>query len=150
MVGPFVVIVAGVITAWLAVTSNDGLVSDDYYKQGMTVNQRLQRDHRAAELGVKADMMFSGTSVRLLLTAKDHNAYPDKIVIRMMHPTQAGMDQNVQMTSEGQGFYSGKMSTLPTGRWHVSIEEPSGQWRLQGDWLAESVEPLRLTARSEK
>jgi hypothetical protein len=35
MAGPVIVIVAGVITAWLAVISNDGLVSDDYYKQGM-------------------------------------------------------------------------------------------------------------------
>jgi hypothetical protein len=43
------VIVAGFITAWLAVISNDGLVTDDYYKQGLTVNQRLQRDHQAEQ-----------------------------------------------------------------------------------------------------
>ena len=40
MAGPGLVIVAGVITVWLAVVSNDGLVTDDYYKQGLAVNQR--------------------------------------------------------------------------------------------------------------
>ena len=36
------------------------------------------------------------------------------------------------------------------GRWLVSLEDPLGQWRLQGDWLADSVEPLRLTAKADK
>jgi hypothetical protein len=34
-----IVIVAGAVTVWLAVVSNDGLVTDDYYKQGLAVNQ---------------------------------------------------------------------------------------------------------------
>ena len=39
MAGPAVVIVAGFITAWLAIESNDGLVDDNYYKVGLSVNQ---------------------------------------------------------------------------------------------------------------
>lgn len=60
MAGPAVVVVAGFITLWLAISSDDGLVSDDYYKQGLTVNQRLQRDHLAGDLGLHADVMKSG------------------------------------------------------------------------------------------
>lgn len=37
MLGPFVVIVAAAITVYLAVISNDGLVDDDYYKQGLSI-----------------------------------------------------------------------------------------------------------------
>ena len=43
MLGPFVVIVAAAITVYLAVISNDGLVDDDYYKQGLAINQTLAR-----------------------------------------------------------------------------------------------------------
>ena len=50
MAGPAIVIVAGFATAWLAIISNDGLVTDDYYKQGLAINQRLQRDHHASDL----------------------------------------------------------------------------------------------------
>ena len=54
MVGPVVVIIAGILTAWLAIKSHDGLVEDDYYKEGLAVNQRLKRDHKAGDLGLLA------------------------------------------------------------------------------------------------
>lgn len=148
MAGPGIVIVAGVITTWLAVVSNDGLVTDDYYKQGLAVNQRLQRDHQAVELQLQADLMRSGESLRLLISAKDINAIPQAIVLRFAHPTQAGQDQSIEMKSIGQGFYEGKLAVPVAGRWHVMLEDPAGQWRLQGDWLADSGEPLRLLARA--
>lgn len=150
MAGPGIVIVAGFITAWLAIISYDGLVSDDYYKQGMTVNQQLQRDHQARDMGLRADVMMAGTNVRMLLGANTQAEYPEKIVLKLMHPTQAGSDQLVEMKSEGQGFYSGKLSAVLSGRWHVSIEDPGAQWRLQGDWLADSMETLRIGLQAEK
>lgn len=147
MAGPAVVIVAGVVTTWLAVVSNDGLVTDDYYKQGMTVNQRLHRDHQAADMGLHADLMSSGSNVRLLIKANDGVGLPDVIAVKFAHPTQVGQDQLVKMTGEGQGFYTGQMATEIAGRWIVSIEDPAGNWRLQADWHVDSGEALRLSAR---
>jgi hypothetical protein len=148
MAGPAVVVVAGFITLWLAISSDDGLVSDDYYKQGLTVNQRLQRDHLAGDLGLHADVMKSGLGVRLLLAADGDAKLPGEINLKLAHPTRAGQDQLVKMTLEGQGFYTGKLVNDVSGRWLVSLEDPLGKWRLQGDWQADSVEPLRLTAKT--
>lgn len=150
MAGPAIVIVAGFITLWLAVVSNDGLVTDDYYKQGLSVNQSLLRDQKAGSLGLHGDIMRSGPNLRLLLSADGDAAFPSEITLKLAHPTRAGQDQLVKMTLEGQGFYSGKLATEVSGRWLVSIEDPAAQWRLQGEWQADSVEPLRLTARSGK
>ena len=147
MTGPIVVIIAGIVTTWLAVVSNDGLVTDDYYKQGMTVNQRLQRDHNAVAMGLHADVMRSGPNLRLLIGATTDARLPEVVSIKLAHPTQAGQDQLVKMTSEGQGFYGGQMAVEVAGRWIVSIEDPAGDWRLQGEWLADSGEALRLVAR---
>lgn len=148
MAGPGLVIIAGIITLWLAVSSNDGLVSDDYYKQGLAVNQSLQRDHQADTLGLHGDLMRSGDNVRLLLSAQGAVDLPQEITLKLTHPTRAGQDQMVKMKLEGQGFYSGKLAAGASGRWLVSIEDPAAQWRLQGEWLADSEEPLRLTARA--
>lgn len=150
MAGPAIVIVAGVVTAWLAVASNDGLVTDDYYKQGLAVNQQLGRDKRALDLGLQASVMRAGANVRLLINAETNEPLPEAIVLKLAHPTRAGHDQLVELRAEGQGFYSGKLSTELTGRWLALIEDPAGKWRLQGDWLVDSEEPLRLTARAEK
>ena len=41
MAGPFVVVVASLASAWIAIASDDGLVAEDYYKQGLLINRRL-------------------------------------------------------------------------------------------------------------
>ncbi|PKO85335.1 MAG: hypothetical protein CVU18_20675 [Betaproteobacteria bacterium HGW-Betaproteobacteria-12] len=148
--GPATVIIAGIVTVWLAVISNDGLVTDDYYKQGLTVNQRLQRDHQASSLGLHADVMRAGLNVRLMMMADVPAVMPDSLVLKLAHPTRAGQDQAMEMRSEGQGFYAGKLNADITGRWLVSIEDPAGKWRLQGEWQADAEEPLRLHAKAEK
>lgn len=152
MAGPAIVVVAGIVTFWLAVKSSDGLVSDDYYKEGLAVNQQLKRDQGASQLALSADLMRSGPKLRLLIRqgAEESQAgLPEAIVLKLTHPTQAGKDQSIKMSSQGQGFYSGELPVDIGGRWIVSLEDPAGRWRLQGEWLADSGEALRLAAKTD-
>ncbi len=149
MAGPGVVVVAAIITIVLAVKSDDGLVSDDYYKEGLGINQRLQRDHQAAQLGLQADVMRADNKLRLLLSAQGSAAFPEVLMLHLKHPTIDGRDQKIELKSEGAGFYNGVLATAVAGRWHVSLEDPAGQWRLHGDWRADLDEPLRLRAKAE-
>src|SRR5574343_536433 len=130
--GPATVIVAGIVTVWLAIVSNDGLVADDYYKQGLAVNQQLQRDQEAAHLGIQADLMRAGDKLRLLVRSAEATSLPQTLSVKFAHPTRAGQDQLVQLSADGGGIYSGKLVTEVAGRWLVTIEEPSGSWRLLG------------------
>ncbi len=147
MAGPFVVIVACMNLIYTAVVTSDGLVTDDYYKQGLAINQRLQRDHQASQLGLHADVMLSGLNVRLMITTETPAELPTSITMRLMHPTVDGHDQVVEMLAEGTGFYTGKLSSEVLGRRHVTIEDPAGQWRLQGEWRVDEDAPLRLDAK---
>ena len=52
--GPLIVVIAGIYTAWLAVQSNDGLVTDDYYRKGLAANQTIARSDEAARMGLPA------------------------------------------------------------------------------------------------
>jgi hypothetical protein len=101
-------------------------------------------------LGLHADVMRSGQGLRLLIGAGTDVKLPDVVTVKLAHPTQAGQDQMIKMTTEGQGFYNGQMASEVAGRWIVSIEDPSGEWRLQGEWLVDSGEALRLVARRSK
>lgn len=149
MAGPALVIVAGFITLWYAIVSNDGLVTDDYYKEGLAVNQRLHRDHVAADLGLSGTVMHSGTQLRLMLTAQDVSTLPQELILRLAHPTRNGQDQKVAMKAEAPGFYNGVLKEAIAGRWLVIIEDPKGNWRLQGEWVANEDEPLQLQARAQ-
>ncbi|MGA0824338.1 MAG: FixH family protein, partial [Burkholderiaceae bacterium] len=53
------VIVACMVTIYIAVTTRDSLVADDYSKHGRGINQRLEKDQRALELGVQAKLGYA-------------------------------------------------------------------------------------------
>ncbi|MBI4741873.1 MAG: FixH family protein [Betaproteobacteria bacterium] len=146
MAGPFVVVVAGMITAYLAVVSNDGLVEDDYYKQGLAVNQRTARDRHAGDLGLQAEVMpgADGLQLRVFLQGKQSDPVPEALNLRLTHPTRSGADQNIVLRPEGRGVYSGALATPLTGRWHVALEDKEREWRLLGDWVIEKQATLQL------
>ncbi|MCM8611516.1 FixH family protein [Accumulibacter sp.] len=148
MLGPLVVVIAGVATAYLAVVSNDGLVVDDYYKEGLGINQRTARDQRAADLGIGAELVLGGNGerIRVLLQTSEGVRMPESLILRIAHPTRPGLDQNLSLRGEGGRVYGGPLRRLQEGRWHVVLEDERQEWRLVGDWVAGPETVLQLQA----
>lgn len=146
MAGPAIVVVAGFVTAWLAVVSNDGLVSDDYYKQGLAINQRIARDQEAVTRGLTGELLTGsdGHELRLFLASRSESALPEVLILNLKHPTRAGNDQRLELKRDGAGFYAGRLTKPLAGRWHVSIEDAEEQWRLTADWKTDLQASLRL------
>ena len=128
MSGPAIVVVAGLATAWLAVRSDDGLVVDDYYKQGLAINRTLGRSDMAERLGISARLSLADGQVR----ARVASAREGALSLKLVHPTRAGMDQTVTLNMIAPGIYAGPVQPLRAGRWHVVLEQRD--WRLSGDW----------------
>jgi hypothetical protein len=42
--GPALVIVAGLVTAWIAISHPDPVLSEDYYRQGLDINKTLHQE----------------------------------------------------------------------------------------------------------
>lgn len=135
MLGPLVVIVAGVITAWLAFRSSDGLVADDYYKQGLAINQVTSRDRRAAALGLSAEMAFEPVRKMLRVSLRGgQGEAPKSLVLKLAHPTRGGLDQSLRLQRDESGGYSAAPNGDLAGRWHVALEDEAGEWRLTAIW----------------
>ena len=133
MVMPFTAMVLGFVLLYLAITTNDGLVVDDYYRQGRAIDQTMARSAQAAELGLMADVTLRSGEIRLRLSAADGVELPRRIVVSVIHPTRAGFDQVMRLESGYGGEYAGPMGPLTAGRWHVQIEDEARAWRLHGD-----------------
>lgn len=136
MAAPVAAVVMGVVMVVLATRSNDGLVADDYYKRGLTINQTLDRVERARALGLRADAAFNPdrTQVRVVMAGMAESG----LVLRFVHPTRAGLDQAVELSRGNGGMYEGRMVAPALGHWHLSIEDPGGSWRISGVWSPES------------
>ncbi len=134
MSGPAIVVVAGIITAVIAFRTSDGLVSDDYYKQGLVINQELQRDEKARTLGMSADITFSPNRerVRLVLSGQPPGIASLRLVL--LHPTLAGRDQDLALQMLSPGVYEAAMLPAIEGTWRLQIEDRAAGWRLVGAW----------------
>jgi len=42
--GPAAVVIAALLTAWIAVSRPDPVISEDYYRQGIEINRQLARE----------------------------------------------------------------------------------------------------------
>jgi len=127
-------VVAGFYTLYLAIVSFDGMVVDDYYKQGKEINLVLERDQKAGALGLAADARFDQGAklVKLVLTAGDRQfKFPQRLKLSFLHSTRAGNDQQIALIMEKPGHYRGSLPALVPGRWDVLLEDM--QWRLVGN-----------------
>lgn len=148
MAGPAAVVVAGIVTAWIAANSHDGLVADDYYRQGLAVNQKLARVEAAAALGLEARLRLGGGRIDVTLISARGAPLPPRLRVTLAHPTRGGEDRVLLLEGAG-GRYEGRGPALGAGRWHVLIEDEAGRWRLAGSVELPQAAPAVLSAAAE-
>ena len=117
--GPGIVVVASIYTGWLALSTDDGVVTDDYYRRGLTINKRLERVDRAAalQLSARVDVATDG-EVRLQLSSpsRELQALPAVVRLAIAHPTRAGFDRDADLLRGPDGYYSGRIEPVRDGR----------------------------------
>lgn len=128
---PAAAVVGGIVTFRMAVTSDDGMVEDDYYRKGMAINRTLDRDRAAAVMGLAAHAQFAGGRISLQLAGRPAQ-WPTRLNLRILHPTRAGMDQTVALLAQGGGRYAGACKTLTANKWDLLLEDEAKHWRLAG------------------
>jgi hypothetical protein len=144
MLGPAIVVVAAFYTAYLAVKSNDGLVTDDYYQKGLAAGQTLHASALAARWGLKARLRLTSEAVTLELNADQPPAvWPDLVRITLSHPTRAGLDQEAVLERKGS-TYSGELHLPRSGHWLVLIEDAQKTWRLLGNVLLPATGAIQI------
>jgi hypothetical protein len=143
MAFPATAVVAGIATIVIAVKSNDGLVVDDYYKQGLAIRQTMARGDEARRLGLQADIGLSAESARVELAGNAGVALPDALFLTISHPTRDDMDQTISLVGV-QGVYTAQIQPLQTGRWNLLLEDESRAWRLTGTMHLPTETRVRL------
>ncbi len=129
---PLTAVVAGFTTLWLAIQSDDGVVEDDYYRQGKEINRVLARDQAAAKLGLESTLELNAAQheLALRLRAKPETKFPQAVEIRFLHATRAGLDRSLIVPRNGDGSYRAPLPQLAPGHWNVQLA--ANDWRLTG------------------
>lgn len=155
LAGPIVVVFASFATYYIAAKHSDPMVVDDYYKQGLHINQDLARSQAAVKLGLKAEAMFNSdmTAVRVVLQGPAH--MPETLTLRLLHPTLAHHDQSIVLKRSSDGLYEASMKPFAAKHWYIHLEDPQGKWMIEGVWYPDrspsvSLDPKRAALGNDK
>jgi hypothetical protein len=143
MAGPFVVIIASLASAWIAIESDDGMVAEDYYKQGLLINQRLARAASDQQQALGATMsMAPGGELRVRMQGLADA--PQRLRLTLAHPTGGSQPEVVSLERSPNGDYVGVLPKQTPGRWIVTLE--SGTWRLPSTTVVGGFSEIRFGA----
>ena len=131
---PASAVVAGIITIFIAINNPDGLVKDDYYKAGLGINRTLEREQRAAALGLHAGLIWQpGAQQVMLQLSAEQMIDSERLLLHLIHPTRSGLDMRIPLLHQGSNRYSGILAANPAaGNWYLIITPEDESWRLNG------------------
>ena len=128
---PFSAVVMGVVMIWLAVDTDDGLVADDYYKQGLEINDVISLDRKATELKLNAVIKFNITDkvINIKFDKGLLDNYPNTLQLNFQHATHANSDVFVELNHGINDSYIGYLQqTLSEGIWYFEVSDDD--WKL--------------------
>ena len=143
---PMSAVIASMITINIAFTDRDGLVKDDYYKEGKAINRDISRKKNAENLGVTANTRFDLQKGDITATLNDASiGNVDKLVISLIHPTRSDNDMNIVLQKSADTTYTGKIEhKVNPGNWWVRISPENDSWYIQGRLFLPNENQLEL------
>lgn len=132
MIAPGAALIGGIITAVIAFRTSDGLVADDYYKQGLTINRAIERSSNAVRMGLTGTLNLNQGRMGLVLPPQAEAG--SRVRLILAHPTRAGRDQTVALIRTDDGSYAGSLAPVEVAHWRLQLEDEAGRWRLSSVW----------------
>ena len=151
---PLTVVVACFVTLYLALRTDEALVRDDYYKEGLAINRRLEQEAHARELGISGELRYDTTTLGLELHLAGPVLAAKQLSLAILHPTDDEKDQAVTLHAAGQGVFLGKAAAPVDGKRYLMLQPEDsadgGAWRLRGTLVppaGAAIETVQLGAQ---
>lgn len=143
---PLAAILWGGVMLKLAFSGKDSLVSDSYYKDGVsyTENQELIQNARVYDL--KASILFEEDQIVVELTGKLQEQ-PSFLQLQLIHPTLEERDITVFMQQLADGRYAGVSEAEMNEKRHIWLSSPEQHWRISTTETVAPHQSVQLSAR---
>ncbi|MET1219592.1 MAG: FixH family protein [Glaciecola sp.] len=114
----------------LALSGEDSLVVDDYYKEGRGINARLDKIERAKRLTITTDLFITDNSVSVnFLTGAPKTG--EALNLHFYHVTLDTKDFSVLLTRDANGIYRATLPNDVSGKWRISMTPLDEVWKIQ-------------------
>ena len=126
---PITSVVLSSIMVYVAVIGKDSLVSDNYYKDGMGINQTIEQDRLALELDIVATISVENKTV---IVSIESEKMPTQafLTLKLLHPTVSEKDITIQLLPTASGFI-GDLPVSIKGRRYLDLYSFDESWRIR-------------------
>jgi len=148
LLAPLIVtVIVGITMLSFSIQVFDGTVNDNYYKEGLAINQTLERDHYAKKLGMAASLKVDSVTGDVLITLNGQlESWPKQLTLQFINPTRANRDYSTVLTQVTGNNYRGQVEKAPLNLWYLDISAPDNLWRLKGSADFPAEEAIELKA----
>ncbi|MFK4751231.1 FixH family protein [Oceanobacter antarcticus] len=143
---PAVTVCWGMVMITLAVSTKDSLVSDSYYKDGVSYTENVEMDHQAVRLHIRSSLVFTNHEARLTLEGQ-LDKEPDALLLKLIHPTLQDQDLDVILQRVEPGLYVGAAEIKLPARRYLWLQSPDQGWRVRSKELLEDSKVVQLNAQ---
>ena len=143
---PLAAVVWGFIMLSLALDTKDSLVSNSYYKDGMSYTQDLRFHEGARRLNVQADLTFTEDEIIVNATSIADEE-PGSLQLQLIHPTLEDRDLTLflQRTPGGQYVAANELE-LPQKR-VIWLTSPDQEWRVTARTVIENGKKIQTVTQ---
>lgn len=150
---PAAAVAGSILTGILAGRTKDSLVTDDWYREGKTINRTLARDQIAQRLSISAELRIDERSGEVALELEGDSVDAlHALSLELSHPTLASRDRQVLLRrGEGSAVFRGRLPPSLSGRWYATLSPPPGSssavsepWRLREEIRLPRGAPFRI------
>ncbi|ARU56322.1 MAG: FixH family protein [Pseudomonadales bacterium] len=145
---PFASIVYSMFMIYFALTSQNELVNDEYYKDGLAINMNISKDMKAAELGIQAKVSSDSgiNEIQVHLMEMPPEQYSD-IALSLEHPTLAKLDYRTTLLPLDKQTFIAEIPEKFEGKRYITLTSEAGGWQLKGVIAFPSDTPVVLVSQ---
>ncbi len=156
--GPLLVVMASILTGFIAFRGADQVVAKDYYRQGLMINTNLQRDANARALKLGAHLQLDVAKKQIVMQLQSVGALPEMVQLSIASSgANAGSVSEIvhrlPMQASSVGRYVGDLphnsgldlALVQSNVKLLHLKLETNEWRLTGDWHDPLQRSVKLT-----
>lgn len=129
-------VIAGIAMIIVANDGADTLVKENYYKEGLAINQHIEKLNHAKELAISAVATINKDKLELKINA--NSAINEQLFIEFRHATQADKDFKIALQRSASGdyfaFIDEQQGLQQRNKWYLTLKPFSERWELESNW----------------
>ncbi|MCG8671414.1 MAG: FixH family protein [Pseudomonadales bacterium] len=125
-------VVMGLTLLYVATQNKVSIVKEEWYKDGLAINQRIDKQLKAKELGLNATIELSRENGALTIAIPQLDANQTALMLTLVHPTSEDGDQLLELVRTPSGEFWAKVEPNKKGFYYLQLTDKANVWQLDG------------------